>query len=77
MRLLKDELEIPAYGMLTSSSKNQDTTFNPERILTDGELFEEDDFTIEVVHTPGHASNHLCYILKEEKLIFYLVQVNK
>ena len=33
-------------------------------------LIEEDDFTIEVVHTPGHASNHLCYILKEEKLIF-------
>jgi len=56
--------------MLTGSSKNQDTTFNPERILNDGDLFEEDDFTIEVVHTPGHASNHLCYILKEEKLIF-------
>lgn len=70
VRLLKNELEIPAYGMLTSSAKNQDTTFNPQRILTDGELFEEDDFTIEVVHTPGHASNHLCYILKEEKLIF-------
>jgi glyoxylase-like metal-dependent hydrolase (beta-lactamase superfamily II) len=22
------------------------------------------------VHTPGHASNHLCFILKEEKFIF-------
>ena len=56
--------------MLTNSSKNQDQTFSPERILDDGEVFQEEEFSIEVVHTPGHASNHLCFILKEEKLIF-------
>ena len=70
VRLLKEKLDVPAYGMLTNSSKNQDQTFNPERILEDGEVFQEEEFTIEVVHTPGHASNHLCFILKEEKLIF-------
>ena len=70
VRLLKENLDIPAYGMLTNSSKNQDQTFSPERILEDGEVFQEEEFTIEVVHTPGHASNHLCFILKEEKLIF-------
>lgn len=70
VRLLKEKLDVPAYGMLTNSSKNQDQTFNPERILDDGEIFQEEEFTIEVVHTPGHASNHLCFILKEEKLIF-------
>jgi len=70
VRLLKENLDIPAYGMLTNSSKNQDQTFNPERILEDGEVFQEEEFSIEVVHTPGHASNHLCFILKEEKLIF-------
>ena len=69
VRLLKEKLDVPAYGMLTNSSKNQDQTFNPERILDDGEVFQEEEFTIEVVHTPGHASNHLCFILKEEKLI--------
>ena len=70
VRLLKENLNIPAYGMLTNSSKNQDQTFSPERILDDGEVFQEEEFSIEVVHTPGHASNHLCFILKEEKLIF-------
>ena len=70
VRLLKEILDIPAYGMLTNSSKNQDQTFSPERILDDGEVFQEEEFSIEVVHTPGHASNHLCFILKEEKLIF-------
>jgi len=70
VRLLKENLDIPAYGMLTNSSKNQDQTFSPERILDDGEVFQEEEFSIEVIHTPGHASNHLCFILKEEKLIF-------
>ena len=70
VRLLKEKLDIPAFGMLTNSSKNQDQTFSPERILDDGEVFQEEEFSIEVVHTPGHASNHLCFILKEEKLIF-------
>ena len=38
--------------------------------MQDGELFEEEEYSLEVVHTPGHASNHLCFILREEKFIF-------
>ena len=70
VRLLKQKLAVPAFGMLTNTSKNQDTSFSPERILQDGELFEEEEYSLEVVHTPGHASNHLCFILREEKFIF-------
>tara|TARA_B100000927_G_scaffold285514_1_gene275696 strand:- start:452 stop:1279 length:828 start_codon:yes stop_codon:yes gene_type:complete len=70
VRLLKKELDIPAYGMITSSSKNQDKTFHPERILLDGELLKENEYSLEVIHTPGHASNHLCFFLEEEKFLF-------
>jgi glyoxylase-like metal-dependent hydrolase (beta-lactamase superfamily II) len=39
----------------------QDKSFAPDRQLGDGDLLETDEFTIRAVHTPGHASNHLCY----------------
>ncbi|HJM59069.1 MAG TPA: MBL fold metallo-hydrolase [SAR86 cluster bacterium] len=70
VRLLQDKLNVPAYGMLTESSKEQDISFKPNKILKDGDTFEENEFTLRVVHTPGHASNHLCYILEEEEFIF-------
>ena len=70
VRLLQERMDVPAYGMLTETSKGQDRSFNPDKILKDGDIFEETEFTLKVVHTPGHASNHLCYILEEEEFIF-------
>ena len=68
--LLQDKLDIPAYGLITETTQNQDTSFKPEKLLTDGQIIEANDHNIEVIHTPGHASNHLCFLLKEEKLLF-------
>ena len=39
----------------------QDRSFSPARLLGDGDALETGEFTLEAVHTPGHASNHLCY----------------
>ena len=39
----------------------QDRTFRPDRVLNDGDRLETSEFMLEAVHTPGHASNHLCY----------------
>ena len=68
--LLQDMVDIPAYGLLTESTRHQDTTFKPTGILSHGDVIEAKDHTLEVIHTPGHASNHLCFLLKEEKLLF-------
>ena len=38
--------------------------------LHDGEQVEGTEFRLTAVHTPGHASNHLCYLLEEERLLF-------
>ena len=40
----------------------QDRTFRPGRVLDDGDRLETGEFVLEAVHTPGHASNHLCYL---------------
>ena len=69
-RLLQDNIGVPVFALITESSKDQDITFTPERILIDGEIISNEYYSIEVIHTPGHASNHLCYLLKDEKLLF-------
>lgn len=38
--------------------------------LADGDQIEATEFRLTAVHTPGHASNHLCYLLEEERLLF-------
>lgn len=48
----------------------QDTAFEPDRALADGDVLETPEFRLRALHTPGHASNHLCYFLEEQKLLF-------
>lgn len=38
--------------------------------LVDGDRIEATEFRLRAVHTPGHASNHLCFLLEEERLLF-------
>ena len=33
VRLLQERLDVPAYGMLTETSKGQDRSFKPDKIL--------------------------------------------
>ena len=38
--------------------------------IDDGYQIEATEFRLSAVHTPGHASNHLCYLLEQERLLF-------
>ncbi len=48
----------------------QDAHFAPDRVLREGEIVDCGAFRLRAVHTPGHASNHLCYLLEGQKLLF-------
>jgi glyoxylase-like metal-dependent hydrolase (beta-lactamase superfamily II) len=48
----------------------QDGTFAPTRVLNDGDAVQVGDRTLRAIHTPGHASNHLCYLLEGTGLLF-------
>jgi glyoxylase-like metal-dependent hydrolase (beta-lactamase superfamily II) len=41
-----------------------------DRSLADGDGIEATEFVLRAVHTPGHASNHLCYLLEQERMLF-------
>ncbi|MEL6878372.1 MAG: MBL fold metallo-hydrolase [Pseudomonadota bacterium] len=47
-----------------------DTTYEPDRVLEDGEQMTGEGWTLTAVHTPGHTSNHLCFALEESKALF-------
>ncbi|MCP3991372.1 MAG: MBL fold metallo-hydrolase [Actinomycetia bacterium] len=47
-----------------------DQDFQPDVSVGDGDLIEGAGWTIEVVHTPGHTSNHVCFALQDEKVLF-------
>ncbi len=48
-------------GRPAPDGHHQDKTFEPTRVLGDGDGLETSEFSLEAVHTPGHASNHLCF----------------
>ncbi len=59
------------HGRIAAHPQWQDTSFVPDLALAGGERFElSEDATLRVIHTPGHASNHLCYLLEQEQLLF-------
>ncbi len=41
-----------------------------DRRLSDGDQLVTDEFTMTAVHTPGHAGNHLCFFLEDERMLF-------
>nr|WP_255696672.1 MBL fold metallo-hydrolase [Sandaracinobacteroides sayramensis] len=47
-----------------------DRTYAPDQVLADGEALQGPDWTLRAVHTPGHTSNHLCFALEEEGILF-------
>ncbi len=47
-----------------------DKEFMPDHTITDGDTFSGPDWTLKAIHTPGHTANHMCFLLKEEKLMF-------
>lgn len=57
-------------GIPAPDGVHQDKTFAPDRILRDGDRINVEGIDIEAVHTPGHASNHLCFHHRKLNWVF-------
>jgi glyoxylase-like metal-dependent hydrolase (beta-lactamase superfamily II) len=40
--------------------------YRPERTVADGEILDSRELRLQAVHTPGHAPDHLCYLLLDD-----------
>jgi glyoxylase-like metal-dependent hydrolase (beta-lactamase superfamily II) len=43
---------------------------DPDRSVTDGFVLQGPDFSLRALHTPGHASDHLCWLHEEHSMLF-------
>ena len=73
---LKERTGAPALGfgpapeLATPGLDGHDRAFRPDRVLLDEDRVEGPDFRLTAVHTPGHATNHLCFELAGQALLF-------
>ena len=69
-RMLAAETGAEMLGQVAPAGPHQDDTFSPDRALGDGDTLATKVFELCALHTPGHASNHLCYLLAGQELLF-------
>jgi recombination protein RecT len=68
----------PILGLPSASTARANSQFTPDRVLQNNELLAltgkglegEITHTLQAIHTPGHAANHLCLLLQEDALLF-------
>ena len=57
-------------GMPAPAGGSQDQEFKPDRVPAHGERIAAGGLMLRAIHTPGHASNHLCYLIEETRMLF-------
>ncbi len=72
----------PILGLPSAPTARAASTFKPDRSLSnhelltltakglEGDLAYNSGHTLQVIHTPGHAANHLCLVLLQDGLLF-------
>lgn len=64
------QLSGAAVAAMNPPRTDHDFPLRVDRVLSDGDLVEIGDTPIRALHTPGHASNHLCYLLSGNRMLF-------
>jgi glyoxylase-like metal-dependent hydrolase (beta-lactamase superfamily II) len=70
VRRLAERTGARIIGLPPPDDGRQDATFAPQDLPGDGERLLLGDVSLVAIHTPGHASNCVCYLLERERLLF-------
>jgi glyoxylase-like metal-dependent hydrolase (beta-lactamase superfamily II) len=57
-------------GEASTMEGSNDLDYAPDQIMSDGDVFSGQGFTLTALATPGHTMNHLAFALNEERTIF-------
>jgi glyoxylase-like metal-dependent hydrolase (beta-lactamase superfamily II) len=68
--LLAQATGAEVLGRPSPGGAHQDETFAPHTVLDDGDRLDTGEFTLEAVRTPGHASNHVCFLHEQSNWLF-------
>jgi glyoxylase-like metal-dependent hydrolase (beta-lactamase superfamily II) len=78
-KTLKDATGAPTFGFgphmggisgEPGAEEGGDWNFVPDVVLRDGDPIDGAGWRLEAVHTPGHTSNHLCFALPDQGILF-------
>ena len=67
---LKARTGCRVMGLAAPEGPSQDRTFAPDDEPDHGDLIVTEAGILKAIHTPGHASNHVCYLLPGPDLLF-------
>ena len=75
-RLLRARTGAPTYGFGPHGGGDHeieagaDLDFEPDVVIGEGSVLQGPGWRLEALHTPGHTSNHLCFALPQEGVLF-------
>lgn len=58
------------YGMPPPATPENDPSFAPDEVLRHEQRIELDGHVVTAIHTPGHASNHVCFLHEATGMLF-------
>lgn len=67
---IKEATGAQLLGNVVPDDGYQDTTFVSDHHFDHDEVWTAGGFSLRALHTPGHVSNHYCFLLEDEGMLF-------